>query len=510
MARDTQTRRKDTRDIVRGALINLAGTVVRSLKFILFIVLGRLYGPEGVGLFLLALATADLFSNIGIMGLDQTVLTLAARRHADGDTDGLYRTIGQALAIGSALSFGITILIELLAPWFSSVFFDKPELTLPLRIISLAIPFWTLSAILLYATRALRVMQYEIIVKSAVEPAVMLLLAVSFYFSDFGPTGMYLAVLFAAIAGSIASMFCFSRMLSLKKLWQGIHFLGERQQLLRFAVPIGGADLINELLKRIDIFLVARFLPTDILGIYGIAQEGAATIKKIRQAFNPIFIPVISAAHQQQDRTGMRHQYRNVTRWILILDAAFLIIMFMAGRQVMHLFGAEFVAGAAALAILSLAQAINGTLGVAELFILIDKPWINLVNSSVAIIAGLGLNLFLIPRYGMMGAASAVLILFLVLNFTRLFQVSVLYKLHPFTRYHLKAVAAFVIALGTGWAFLIAAGAQGTSKDLIAVLLCWMIYFGLLWAFGPAPEEKKAANRWRERIFSRSSGNGDS
>ena len=336
---DTDKRRTDTRDIVRGAIFNLAGFVIRSLKLIFFIVLGRLYGPEGIGLFFLALATVDLFSNAGIMGLDQTVLILAARRHADADAEGMYRTIGHALVIGLVISFGITIMSVILAPWFSNAFFDKPELTLPLRIMSLVLPFWTLSAILLFATRALRVMQYEIIVKSVVEPALMLVLAVFFYFMDFGLTGIYAAVLIAAMAGSFTSLFCFSRLLSTKRLWQGMRFRGNPQQLLRFAVPIGGADLINELLKRIDIFLVARFLPMDILGIYGIAQEGAASFKKIHQAFNPIFIPVISAAHQQQDQTGMRHQYRNVTRWILILNAAFLIIMFMAGRQVMHLVG---------------------------------------------------------------------------------------------------------------------------------------------------------------------------
>ncbi len=504
MAQNTKNRRKDTRDIVRGAFVNLAGTVIRSLKFILFIVLGRLYGPEGIGLFLLALATVDLFSNIGILGLDQTVLTLAARRHADADEEGLYRTIGQALAIGLAISSGITLLMVLLAPWVSNAFFDKPEMILPLRIMCLVLPFWTVSAVLLFATRALRVMQYEIIVKSAVEPALMLVLAVLFYVMDFGRTGMYAAVLLAAVAGSGVSLVCFTRLFSVKNLFQGMRFGESPKQLLRFAVPIGGADLVNELLKRIDVFLVGRFLPMEILGIYGIAQEGGGMIKKIRQAFNPIVIPVISAAHQNKDRSGMLAQYRNVTRWILILNAAFLIIMVMAGRQVMHLFGGEFVAGATVLTVLSLAHAVNGTFGVAELFILIDKPWINLVNSLTAIIAGVGLNLLLIPRYGMYGAAAAVLILFVCLNMVRLIQVARLYQLQPVTRYHAKTAAAFMIALAAGWGILRGMGAQGTMADVGAVLICWILYFGLILLMGPAPEEMDVLNKWR-RKFGRSS-----
>ena len=496
----TENRQKDTRDIVRGAMVNLAGTVIRSLKFILFIVLGRLYGPEGVGLFLLSLATVDLFSNAAILGLDQTVLTLSARRHADGAEAGLYRTIGQALATGLVLSFGLTALMVIFAPWLSSAFFDKPEISLALRLMSLVLPFWTLSAILLFATRALRVMRYEIVVKSAVEPAVMLALAVCFHWMGFGLTGMYAAVLIAAVAGSVASVVCFGRLLSPRRLWRNVRFGESTQHLLRFAAPIGGADLINELLKRIDIFLVGRLLPAELLGIYGMAQEGAATLKKIRQAFTPIFIPVISAAHQNRDQEGLQQQYRNVTRWILILNAAFLIIMFLAARQVMHLFGAEFVAGASVLAILSLAQAVNGTFGVAELFILIDKPWINLANSLAAILAGVGLSLILIPFYGMVGAAAAVLILFVCLSLVQIIQVAVLYGLQPLNRYHGKAAAAFAIALCAGWGFKQTAGFEEIIADGCAVLIGWVVFFGLIWAMGTAPEESGVLEKWRKRM----------
>ena len=497
---ETQHIRKDTRDIVRGAVVNLGGTLIRSLKFIFFIVLGRLYGPQWVGLFLLTLAAVDFLSNVAILGLDQAILTLAARRHAEADETGLYRLIGQAVAIGFVLSFGIVIILELMAPWMATVVFDKPEIIRPLRIMAWVLPFWAISAVLLSATRALRVMQYEIVVKSAVEPAVMLFLAVLFYYLKLGLTGMGLAVVCAAVAGSLTAIYCFSRMLSLRKLWHGLLIGAEKQHLFRFAIPIGFADVLNELLKRIDIFLVGRYLSADLLGIYGIAQEGAATIKKIRQAFNPIFIPVISATHQNKDNSGMSLQYQNVTRWILILDAAFLVIMFLAGRQVMTLFGAEFIAGATALAILSLATAINGIWGISELFILIDKPWINMVNSACAIVAAVILNMLLIPRYGIIGAASAVLILHAGLNTVRLIQTAILYKLHPFSWDHVKATLAFVLSLGAVWGIWKTLQLHGTSADLSAVFVCWILYFSLLVTFGLAPEEKSLMDIGRRRI----------
>ena len=75
-----------------------------------------------------------------------------------------------------------------------------------------------------------------------------------------------------------------------------------------------------------------------------------------------------------------------------------------------------------------------------------------------------------------------------------------LYKLQPFTRYHLKAVTAFITAVSAGWGIMRVVGAQGMFADLSAVLISWILYFGLIWAMGPAPEERRALEKWRKRI----------
>ncbi len=499
-APEVQARRRDTRDIVWGAVINLVGALVRGLRLILLIVLGRLYGPKGVGLYLLVYATMDIFAKVGIMGLDQAVLTRVAGQYADEDMDGVYHTIGQALVLGLAYTSLVTVGLELLAPWVAGAFFGKPEWVLSLRIVAWILPFWTISAILLFATRALRFMQYEVITKGALEPAVTLVLALCLYVLDIGLVGLWFAVLAAAVAAAGLSVYFFTRRLSLARLWRSLWVPQGRWQLSRFALPIGLVDLLNELLKRIDMFLVGRYLSADVLGIYGIAQEAATPIKKIRQAFNPIFIPVISASKQKQDRDSMLHQYRNVTRWILILIACVWGGLVLAGRSLLGLFGAEFTVGFSVVIILTLALAINGVLGISELFILIHKPWLNFVNAAGALLANICLNLVLIPRYGMIGAAAAVLIMYTVLNIARLLEVAVLYKLQPFTSYHAKATGAFVVALGVVWGTRMAVDMQGAVADISAMLLCWGCYFSLLVLMGPAPEEMAILQTWRHRL----------
>jgi len=502
-AQETQARQRDTRDIVRGAIVNLTGAAIRSLRLILLFILGRLHGAEGIGLFLLAYATLDTLNKLVVMGLDQAVLTHASRRYAAEDTDGMYEIIGQALVMSVAAACLISTGLALLAPWLAQVFFKKPELGDAWRVLAWTLPFWACSAMLLSAARALRVMHYEVLTKATVEPLAILTFAMGFYLLGGGLSSLWVAVLISAMLGSCTATYMFSRKFSLTRLWRSLRLSPGSWRLYRFAMQIGLVDLVSELLKRVDTFLVGRYFAVEMLGIYGIAQEWASTIKKIRQAFNPIFVPVIAAAHQKHDRAGMLHQYRSVTRWILILNACMLGAIILAGEALMHLFGTEFGLGAPVAILLTLALSIQGVLGVSELFLLIDRPWINLVNALCALLASIGLNLFLIPKYGMLGAALAVLSLQVMLTLTQLLEVAFLYHLQPLTRYHGNAVMAFLVAVGVVWGLHHMSNGAGDATAIGAVVVFWLLYFTLLALMGLAPEEKQILARWQGRLWRR-------
>ncbi len=495
-----ETSRRDTRDIVRGALVNFIGVLASSLNFVFYIVLGRLYGAELTGLYLLSWASVDVVSKLGILGLDRGILAVAARHHARGDTEALHRAVAQALMIGLVASAVMVALLELLAAPAALAFYDKPELILPLRVMAWGMPFWTISAVLLFATRALRVMRYEVITKRVVEPLVMLALALPLFWLDAGITGLSIAFLCSVAAGAALAAYFFSKEMSLKKVLRSLFERPGRGDLLRFAAPIGFYDMLNLLLQRIDMFMVGRYVPTAMVGVYGMAEEAAFTVKKVRQSFDPIFIPVISAAHEIKDRAAMRLQYQNVTRWILILDAALLGVVVLAGRPLMALFGADFTAGTVTLALLALSVMINGVLGVSELFILIDRPMLNLANTIGTIAINVTLNVLLIPQYGMEGAAAAIVIAYSAMNAARLIEVSVLFKLHPFTVYHLKAVFSALAAFGMVFAAKAVSGLDGTLAELGFALVYLVVYFPLLLALGPAREERAVAHKVLGRL----------
>ena len=86
----------------------------------------------------------------------------------------------------------------------------------------------------------------------------------------------------------------------------------------------------------------------------------------------------------------------------------------------MGLFGSEFRSGADVLVILAVGQFINSATGLVGLMLIMSHNESKLLQAAaIAAVVNAGLNLWLIPRYGLTGAAWASLIAVATLNITR-------------------------------------------------------------------------------------------
>jgi len=492
---------RDTRDVVRGALTNFAGVLARSLTVLFYVYLARAYGPVVTGAFVVCQASLDIVGKLGLLGLDRGVLTVAARHHAAGEEPVLHRTIAQAVTIAAASSLALVAALEAVLAPAAGGLFRRPDLVPPLRIMAPGILFWSLSAVLIHATRALRVMKYEIAVKAGAEPAALFAAALLLRPLLPGVEGLAWAFLASTAAGTAAAAVLFARRFPLRSVARRLLEPEGRRELFRFSAPIGIYDLCNLLLQRVDLFLLNRFAPPAQVGVYSMAQNAAFSFKKVRQSFDPILIPVLAAADAGGRREELLRQYRTVTRWILIINLGLLGAAAFAARLIMGIFGEPFTAGTAALVVLTAAVMLNTVLGVSELFILIERPLLNLANTLVALVVAAGAGLALVPRFGMLGAAAASLLAYAVMNALRLYLVWLRSRMHPFTRYHGRAVLAAAIAgalaIGVRAAFPSPGGAAAAVAALASFLAA---YAGGLLFLGLAEEERAAVRRLRSLL----------
>jgi len=490
---------ENQRDIIKGALVNLSGILAKSINVIFFIFLGRFYGPAVTGLYLLSLTTIDIISKLAILGLDRALITEGAKNLAADNETGFYRAVSNALKIGFAASVVTFAFIELGAGFTVSFVLNKSELELPVRIMGTGLFFWTFSAVFIAASRSIRIMKYEVIIKSVSEPLIMLVSAVFLYKYNLGITALSIAFVVSTMAGSVMSVYLFSRKFSLKKLQEAILVskTGLREMFL-FSSPTGIYDMLNLLLQRIDFFVLTRFVSAATTGVYGIAAEIAFSVKKVRQSFDPIFIPVVSDLFEKKKFYEVNIHFKNVTRWIFTIDFYIFIVFIIAGKYISALFGNDFSSGYHALLILALSVLINGSFGISELFFLIEKPWINLLNTCGTIIVNVILNLFLVPKFAMTGAALSMVVSYIFMNTARTVEVSLIYGLSPFSIQLYKTFLAGVILLFIAGIsiFLL----RGIPYIEIALLFLISVLFAALLLFLDAsPEIKKFIKKLKRK-----------
>src|SRR6266403_5229419 len=99
-------------ELKRGAFLNTIALLASNFRGIFTFLVARLLGPAVLGLFSVAWATTDLISKIGIVGLDNAIMTFIARSEAVGDRARSRMLFRLAVVLGvaqSILTAGIVI-----------------------------------------------------------------------------------------------------------------------------------------------------------------------------------------------------------------------------------------------------------------------------------------------------------------------------------------------------------------------------------------------------------------
>ena len=186
--------------------------------------------------------------------------------------------------------------------------------------------------------------------------------------------------------------------------------------MLGYAAPICAYDLLNAVIVRLDVVMLGCFVgrapgvTLTTLGIYGAAVEVAGGLRKINQAFNPIFAPIVAGLTVDGDQEHAAVAFSRVSQWMLWILLPIVAVMVLAGSVILGIYGPAFRQGGMWLGIVAIACATNAFVSLAETVIMVQKPRLNLLNSIITCAVALAANFWLISRFGVTGAAFGILL----------------------------------------------------------------------------------------------------
>ncbi|MDE0800996.1 MAG: oligosaccharide flippase family protein [Rhodospirillaceae bacterium] len=393
---------KDQHDIQRGSTLSLLGFLARLCARVPFLfIAGRLYGSATYGEYVLLTAIVETTALLSTFGLKRTIFSFIQEGGEDKKNAAAIR---HSLVIGLTLSFSLMALIQVMAMPVLD-FFSASEAQTNLIILACAVPFISLTDILLSSTLSKRIMRYEIAVRCFVEPLSLTLFSLVFYLIGFRESGLILAFVFAyGLAAAVSAFGCF-KVFGLRNILIGDLHVATLLHIARRSASTCLHDCTRVLITRIDIFAVGYFFSTSSVGLYGMARQFLTVIEKIALSFYPMLMPVVSTAVSNSDRKRLLEQLRSAGRRLVLLQLPVVLLFYFHGEYLLGLIGQEFIGSFQVLLILAAGCWINSVIQLVEIPLTYMRPSANVFCSLLALTVYLTSITVMKEKFGFNGIA---------------------------------------------------------------------------------------------------------
>src|SRR4029453_5398729 len=229
----------------------------------------------------------------------------------------------------------------------------------------------------------------------------------------------------AAVVGSAASGLIALRLAStlFRNIPAHAHVaspFAEARSLIAYAAPISVYQLINAFISRLDLLMLAYFVgrapgvTLATVGVYSAVIGTANGLRKVNQAFNPIFAPVVAGMTATGHHRTAATTYARLAEWMLWILLPLVAVLSLAGSTILLIYGPAFQQGGVWLGIVALASAVNAFVALGEPVFLCKSPRLNLLHSSITLAVAVGGLLWFIPRFCVIGAAFGILLPYIV------------------------------------------------------------------------------------------------
>jgi len=433
--------------IARGTGIVFFGTISGMLLgFCERILFARFFSQAEYGIYSLALVVLNITVMFSTFGLQEGSARQIASYRSKGDTEKVQGVIISSLQMALIASTVFSAVLFFTSDIISTKIFHEADLSAPLKIFSLAVPFFSLIQILTSFFRGF----------NKVKPKV--------YFQDILRSGVFLlSLVFIILLGLSFSMAMYAFLVSIvftclafstytiKKLPLNINLKArlktEGKELLLFSLPLFATLILNMIITWTDILMLGYYKTSDTVGLYNAALPIARLLPIPLASLVFIYTPVCSQLFSQKLFGEMKRNYNIATKWIFAATLPlFLVVFFFPADVLKLLFGIKYIEASTALKILSLGFFIHTFLGPnGATLTAMGRTKLLMWASLSAAFLNITANMVLIPFLGINGAAIAsasALALANIINSTRLYQLS---GIHPFSKNYLKPIVTSVI-----------------------------------------------------------------
>jgi len=409
--------------------------------------IARMLGADMLGVYVLAWTVIMAVSIPTTFGIEGGFVRYISMYLGRGDRDrarSVFR-FGTRFATVTG-TMGVVVIIALRSQ-IANAFFKEPRLEQALLVIGFAMLPYTLARLFAAALRALKDMKRSIIGLELSLRISRLGIFIVLFLLGYRLGGIVTAAVVGCVVAAVMSGLFVRK--SGPFLVRGRGGEISRRGFLVYSSQMLAETTTGFILLQSGKVVLGFFLSSADVGVYNVAVILASLATLFMFSWNAIFSPIIADVYHRGGFDLMHSLLRTITRWIVLLTLPLFAWLIVSGSGVLSIFGAEFVRGYGALIILAAAQMIDSTAGsVSSCLAMTKYQRFNVFNILVMAGVSVTLNILLVPRIGIVGAAIATGASIASVSVARLIEGGLLLHVFPFDRSSWKIGLVAVVTLG--------------------------------------------------------------
>ena len=405
---------------IQWSFISLA--ISSLVHFLLRVVLGRELGASGLGLYTLVFTIYMFGMQFAAFGIGAALTKYIAEHNENLKRVKEFVSSGVIGSFISGLTFGIILYLS--SNVIAINFFHSPEMVHLLKITAFCFPFIALQKTVLGTLTGLRKMNYFALLNIIQNVSVVALSVVLVITFKMNVTGAVFGFVLPTIVMGPLALGCIKNFFKVpSKLFNTV-----LRELSWFGFYVVLTNSIGMILSQTDSLLIGHFMDETEVGYYAVAVILVQGITLLPQAVQRVTSPAIAAYHGKGEYENIKKLIRNTMLKTSLITIFFSVLLAIFGRFFIELlFTKEFLPAYPPMLILLVGNAIHTlTISVGGALSSIGKVNIIFRISALCALINILLNVILIPKFGIIGAASAtsislVITVIVVLFFFRIY-----------------------------------------------------------------------------------------
>jgi O-antigen/teichoic acid export membrane protein len=376
-----------------------------ALQFAVNVLVGRLVGPAGTGLYFLYVSWTNLLATIATLGYPLYCLRTVAALEASGAQAHGRALVRRSILLVGVVGAGLGVAFAIAARPVASLVLGDVAHAWVLRLAGGAAAGMAVLRVLAEALKARGRVGQGFAIEFNAAPAfltVVLLVAlvVGLRITPLAVLGVHTAVLVALpIPVAIALLRSWGA-----KAGTGVAPAVRRREL----VALWGITLLNNALAAAPYVLLPHLAAPDDIGRFGVAHRLVAFSATIMVALGGYFGPLFARHAAAGDADAVRRAYRRSQWYSLAAYAPFLLVFVGLPGLVLDLFGPGFAQGRWILVVLAAGRLVNAAGGIAGYLLnMTGGATAELASATTTLTVFVGLAIPLGGRLGVMGVAWA-------------------------------------------------------------------------------------------------------